>query len=215
MQNLHPKRQNFFSVLHTFPSSDSSHGSLAPWRGFSGPVRPGGSKGKLIFRIQLLSFGGKKRIITQPRRAACQPLLMTTHFSWDLEYLTICFVPSGRKSELPAEWAVPTSKQKCTSDPALTLILPDTQHHQHSLNIVSSRWWTSPPCCASFLTSSAPSHAKGERGETAALDPRWVSFHNQADELGFVFHENLLKKTLSHWWGGVSFQLLLRNKLAF
>lgn len=86
--------------FHTFLSSDMNRfqsrlsDSLT---GFFCSGLPWWLQRKLIFRIQLRSFG---KIITQ-LCATCQQLLMTTHFSWYLEYMTICCVASGRKSELP------------------------------------------------------------------------------------------------------------------
>lgn len=97
----------FFSILHTFLSSDLNGFQSRLSDSLTGIFcsRPTWwLKRKLIFRSQLLSFG---KIITQPC-ATCQQLLMTAHFSRDLEYMTICFVPSERESELPTEWAVPT-----------------------------------------------------------------------------------------------------------
>lgn len=226
MQNLPPKLFFIPSCPQTW--TDSSHGSLTPWRGVSIHPWHGGSKRKLIFRIQLLSFG---KIITQ-LCDKCQQLLMTARFSWDLEKMTICFV-SCQQSGLYLLF-----KQNYTSDPAPTFILPDTWHHKHSLNFSDKASFTSSSRCCTTLSmlsiillqpsGTVPQHAWAN--ETQLLEksqlstPGWCH-HNQADEPRFVFLSwkppPPPRKPLSRWekkelWGGsVFFQLLLRNKLGF
>lgn len=163
---------------------ESSRGSLAPWQGFSVPAQPSFSEGNWSSETRSWVLGGKKSSLNSVSHSSSFWWPHIFHGAW---YMTICFVPPGRKSDPPTEWAVRTFTRNSTSDLVLylfyqtrntiyivlsTLTKPDSSLYPSAKPLASR--------CASLLTTSqlCTSTRVGEwdpaLGEIPALDPERV-----------------------------------------